>query len=198
MCPRNCSSGYCCATSSSDETGVLSVIAAFCRGVWWLVRYIAYPLVKYVLAPATVFVLVMGWRWLSGAALTGKARPATFTRGAVPPARPARRFAARINWAYWPGWQRAIMRWVLTALVVAGLMWPVATIAAVVSVVLAAVAMRYRFAIATRVRSLRPRPAVVRVTAQVAPSQPRALSASSGDPVWSATTSAATTHGGIR
>ena len=195
MCPRNCSSGCCCATSSSDEAGVLSVIAAFCQGVWWLVRYIAYPLVKYVLAPATLFVLVMGWRWLSGAALTGKARPATFLHGAVPPARPVRRFTAGINWAYWPGWQRAIVRWVVTALVVTGLMWPAATIAAVAAVVLAAVAMRYRYAIATRVRSLRPRPAVLRVTAKVVHRPTPALTASSTAPAWStATTDEAVTR----
>jgi hypothetical protein len=183
------SSGCCCATSSSDEGGVLSVIAAFVTGVWWLVRYIAYPLVKYVLAPATVFVLIMTWRWLSGAALTGKARPATFLRGAVPLARPVRRFTVRLNWAYWPGWQRAIVRWVLTALVVAGLMWPVATIAAVSAVVLAAVVVRYRFTIAQRVRWLRPRPAVVRVKAQVVDRPTPALTAGSDATVWSTATS---------
>ena len=192
MCPtRSCT---CCATSS-EEGGVLSVIAAFCTGVWWLVRYIAYPLVKYVLAPVTVFCLVMGWRWLSGAAMTGKARPATFRRGATPPGRPARRFTVRINWAYWPGWQRAIVRWVLTALVVAGLMWPAVTTAAVVSVVLAAVVMRYRYAIAQQVRSLRPRPTVLRVTAKVVDRPTPALTASSTAPAWStATTDEAVTR----
>ena len=182
MCPtRSCT---CCATGS-DSGGVMSAIAAFFIGVWWLIRYIVVPLVKYVLAPVTVFSLVMAWRWLSGAALTGKARRATFRRGATPPARPARRFAVRINWAYWPGWQRAIVRWVLTALVVAGFMWPVATIAGVVAVVLAAVVMRYRYAIAQRVRSLRPRPTVLRVTATVVDRPTPALTASSNEPVWS-------------
>ena len=186
MCPtRSCT---CCATGS-DSGGVMSAIAAFFVGVWFLIQYIVVPLVKYVLAPVTVFSLVMAWRWLSGAALTGKVRPATFRRGATPPARPARRFAVRINWAYWPGWQRAIVRWVLTALVVAGLMWPAATTAAVVSVVLAAVVMRYRYAIAQRVRSLRPRPTVLRVTAKVVDRPTPALTASSNEPDWSTATS---------
>ena len=194
MCPTRSCSCYA-TTAGSDEGGV---IAAFFVGVWFLIRYLVVPLVKYVLAPATVLVLVMAWRWFSGAALTGKARPATFRRGATPPARPGRRFAVRINWAYWPGWQRAIVRWVLTALVVAGLMWPVATSAGVAAVVIAAVVMHYRYAITQRVRSLRPRPAVVRVKAKVVtPSQPLVLTAASNEPVWSATTST-TTHGGIR
>jgi hypothetical protein len=141
------------------------------------------------LAPVTVFVLVIAWRWFAGAALTGKARPATFTRGAVPPARTARRFAARINWAYWPGWQRAIVRWLVTALAVAGLLWPVTTGAAVATTVFAAVVMRYRYAIAARVRSLRPQPAVVRVTAQVVDRSTPALTAASGATVWSSTAS---------
>jgi hypothetical protein len=189
MCSRNSSSSCCCAGAGSDDGGVLSVIVAFFVGVGWLVRYLVVPLVKYVLAPATVLALVIAWRWFSGAALTGKARPATFGRGAVPPVRPARRLAVRINWAYWPGWQRAIVRWVATVLVVAGLMWPAATITAVVSVVLAAVVVRYRFTIAQRIRALRPRSAVVRVTALVVDRPAQALTASRTEPVWSSATS---------
>jgi hypothetical protein len=180
MCSRN---SHCCCSTPDSEGGVLSVVAAFFVGVWWLLRHLVAPLVKHVLAPATVFLLIIASRWFSGAALTGRARPATFTRGAVPPARPARRFAVRINWAYWPGWQRAVVRWVATALVVAGLMWPVATIAAVTAVVLTVVAVR--FVIARRVRS---RPAVLRVTAQVGDRPTPALTADRAAPVWASAT----------
>jgi hypothetical protein len=168
----------------------MTLIAGFFVGLWWLLRY--------VVAPAVVIAAVLAWRWLSGAAMTGKPRPATFLRAGVPPRRPARRFALRINWAYWPGWQRAIVRWVATVLVVAGLLWPVATTTVAIAVVLAAVVARYRYAIAEWVRSLRPRSAVVRVPAQVTPSQSLPLTACSGDQVWSAMTPSATTRGGIR
>ena len=194
-----CTVTECGCRSTSSGGGVWSTIGSlivgFVVGLVFLIRRVIVPLVRHVVAPAVMIALVLAWRWLSGAAMTGKARPASFRRGAVPPARPARRFVARINWAYWPGWQRAIVRWVLTALVVAGLMWPAATTAAVVSVVLAAVVMRYRYAIATRVRSLRPRPSVLRVTAKVVHRPTPALAASSTAPVWStATTDEAVTR----
>jgi hypothetical protein len=51
--------------------------------------------------------------------------------------------------------------------------------------VLAAVVMRYRYAIAQRVRSLRPRPTVLRVTAKVVDRPTPALTASSTAPAWS-------------
>lgn len=172
-----------CDCASSDS-GVWSVIVAFFTGLVFLARWVVKPLVKYVLAPATVVVAVLVWRWLSGADLTGRKRTATFRHGAVAPARPARRLARRINWAYWPGYQRAIVRWVLTALLAAAWLYPVATALAMLSIIAAAVAARYRETIRLVIRRT-VRPDVIRVRATVEHRPTAALTAHADVPLWS-------------
>lgn len=160
-----------CGKSSSGGSSTLGALAA---GLVWLLQH--------VVAPVVAVAAVLAWRWLSGAAMTGKPRPATWLRGAVPPARPARRFVPRIHWAYWPGWQRAIVRWAFTALVVAGWLYPLATALTVAAAVAAAATVRYRRAIRRAFR-----PDVIRVRAEVVRRPMAALTAHADAPVWPAT-----------
>lgn len=172
-----------CGCSGSDSSGVLAAIAAavvgFVVGLYWLARY--------VVGPALIVASVLTWRWLSGAPMTGRrTTDATFRRGAVPPVLPPRRFGVRIHWSYWPGYQRAIVRCVLTALVIAGWLYPVATAATVTATAAAVTVVRYRAAI--RHRLTRRRRGVIRVRATVLTrtGQPvAALTATVDAPTWS-------------
>lgn len=168
----------------SSGTGVLSTIfsllAGLVIGLVFLMRKVLVPLVRHVVAPAVAIAAVFVWRWLSGASMTGKARAATFRRGSVPPARPARRFAVRLNWAHWPGYQRALVRWVLTALTVSAVLYPLATALTVLTVLTAGITARYRYAIAARFRA-----DVIRVRVEVVYRPAPALTAHADAPVWS-------------
>jgi hypothetical protein len=176
-----------CGCKSGDGvlSTIFSLLAGFVIGLVFLVRKVLVPLVRHVAAPAVAIAAVFVWRWLSGASMTGKARTATFRRGSVPPVRPVqRRFAVRLNWAYWPGYQRALLRWVLTALTVSAALYPLATALTVLTVLTAAITARYRYAIAARFRA-----DVIRVRAAVVHRQATAaLTAQADAPVWSTTT----------
>ena len=77
-------------------------------------------------------------RWLSGAPLRGhRTTDATFLHAAHPPGPVSWRHP---RWACWPGWQRATVRWVLTALAVTAWLWPIATTAVVALAVVATAA----------------------------------------------------------
>ena len=170
----------------SSGTGVLSTIfslvAGFVIGLVFLVRRVLVPLVRHVVAPAVAIAAVVVWRLLSGAALNGRTLIATFWRGSTPPARPVRRFVPRIHWACWPGYQRAIVRWVLTALTVCAVLYPLATALTVLTVIAAALTARYRYTIIDRFRA-----DVIRVRVEVIHRHAPALTAHADAPVWSAT-----------
>ncbi len=175
-----------CGCKSGDGvlSTIFSLVAGFVIGLVFLVRKVVVPLVQHVVAPAVAIAAVFVWRWLSGASMTGKARPATFRRGAVPPVRPVRRrFAVRLNWAHWPGYQRALVRWVLTALTVSAVFYPLATALTVFTVLTAAITARYRYAIAARFRT-----DVIRVRAEVVRRPTAALTAQADAPTWSSAT----------
>jgi hypothetical protein len=174
-----------CGCKSGDGVlgTIFSLLAGFVIGLVFLVRKVLVPLVQHVVAPAVAIAAVFVWRWLSGASMTGKARTATFRRGSVPPVRPARRFVVRLNWAHWPGYQRALVRWVLTALTVSAAFYPLATALTVLTVLTAAITARYRYAIAARFRA-----DVIRVPAAVVRRSAAALTAQADAPVWSTRT----------
>jgi hypothetical protein len=124
------------------------------------------------------------WRWLSGQPMvrhrwqtpTG----ATFWRAAVPPSRAGLRLP-RIWWAWWPGWQRAVVRWALTGLVVAG--WYAPLLTALVVALLAAVTI----SAAAYVRRHRPPVMTVTTVLMVAAPPARAVladTAAHGDSSW--------------
>ncbi len=116
-----------------------------------------------VLGFVSLMVIVGSVRYLSGWPLVSEVTTgATWTRpGRVPAGR-----RVRIGWSYWPIWQRAVTRWIVLTLAVAGGMWPlwtaVATGTAILGTAGAAGVTRYRrrrppfHRIPFRVRVVRP------------------------------------------
>lgn len=142
----------CCDTGGSSAPGGLlglavaavaavGVLAAAYVGGWlvWVALVAAgVGLTWATRGAALIYAGLYGWRWLSGARMVGGGyAPARFRNAAAPPVRGPGRFGLpRVNWAWWPGWQRAVVRWAATAVAVAGVVWPLAT-AAVLGVLVA-------------------------------------------------------------
>lgn len=122
--------------------------------LWWLIRR--------VLAPLAVLTAVGMWRWLSGADLLrgGRRTGAGFMYASAVAWRPNPRFGVRVNWAYWPGWQRAVVRAVATGLFVAAVYAPMVTGISVTVVVVGTAAAAVVVRLRLRARS---RPIVVKL-----------------------------------
>ncbi len=123
MCVTSCS-GCCHRPVKGGSTGVVAAARLLGTGVWLAGRYVVFP------------AAVLGFRWLSGAPMVPNARPVS-----------APAWLVRVRWSQWPRWQRATVRFVFTALVVSGVLAPVATavtVAAVVSAGAGVVCVRRR------------------------------------------------------
>lgn len=141
--------------------GLFATVGVVMTSAWWILRV--------VVAPVVTALGVGAWRMHTGADLWrgGRKTGARFLNAAAPPVRPKLRVGVRVNWAYWPGWQRAFVRFVAEVLAVATWLYPLVTglavAATLVAVVGAAVTLRVRTA-----RRGRPRKAAV-ITRQRAP-----------------------------
>jgi hypothetical protein len=121
-----------CATGAFGPADVAYGVGA---SLWWLTRRVA--------APTLLVAGVTAWRWFTGAAMLPD-----MPRLARP------QWLARLRWSQWPRWQRAVTRTVLTAVVVAAWIAPLATILTVAAVAtgttFAAVVVRRRAATGDR------------------------------------------------
>lgn len=121
-----------CATGAFGQADVAYGVGA---GLWWIARRVA--------APTLLVTSVAAWRWFTGAALLPDMPRLT---------RP--HWLARLRWSQWPRWQRAVTRTVLTGLLAAAWIAPLATIltvgAAATATAVAAAIVRRRVAAVNR------------------------------------------------
>jgi hypothetical protein len=125
--------------------GRLTVATAYALA--WLGRRALWPLYLRVLWPAGLWLWTLVLRYATGLPLI-HTRNAVYTpwrRGLRPPHRPPRRLpwmprwrwdgrlnwllarVPRVWWAYWPGWQRTLVRWCAAAVLYSWWRWPAVT-----------------------------------------------------------------------
>jgi len=119
---------------SSAWEVLAAVLCGLALGLWWLARR--------VLGPVLLVVVVLAWRWLSGARLSGRPRAATFLRAsAVAPRLRLDLAVLGLVWTHGPGYQRAAVRWAVAAVVIGGCVDPAATAAVAAAGVVAGVVL---------------------------------------------------------
>jgi len=116
-------------SKSSGVEVLAAVLVGLALGLWWLART--------VFGPVLLVAGVLAWRWLSGANLSGRPRAAAFLRGSSWAASPLRLDVLGLVWMHWPGYRRAVVRWALTAVVIGGCVYPLATAVVVMTGVVA-------------------------------------------------------------